>query len=75
LAKAYLEYLFTPDGQGIVARHHFRPRDQKVLATFAADFPKLEMFTMDRDFGGWQNAHKTHFGEGGTYETVEKARR
>ena len=75
LAKAYLEYLYTPEGQEIAARHHFRPRDEKVLAKFAADFPRVEIFTVDELFGGWQNAHKTHFGEGGSYETVERVMR
>ena len=75
VATAYLEYLYTTEGQEIAARHHFRPRDENVLAKFAADFPRVEMFTVDDVFGGWQNAHKTHFGEGGSYETVERVMR
>ena len=75
LSMAYLEYLYTPEGQEIAARHHFRPRDEKVLAKFLSDFPRVKMFTVDEVFGGWQAAHKTHFSEGGTYETVERAMR
>ena len=75
VALAYLEYLYTAEGQEIAARHHFRPRNENVLAKFAADFPRLELFTVDELFGGWQNAHLTHFGEGGTFETVERAMR
>lgn len=75
VALAYLEYLYTPEGQEIAARHHFRPRNENVLAKFAADFPRLELFTVDESFGGWQNAHLTHFGEGGTFEKVERAMR
>jgi sulfate transport system substrate-binding protein len=75
LATAYLNYLFTPEGQEIAAKHHFRPRDEKVFAKWSAEFPKIEMFTIDAMFGGWQNAHKQHFGEGGSYETVERAMR
>jgi len=70
VAQAYLEYLYSKEGQGIAAKHFFRPRDPEVLAKYAAQYPKVEMFTVDAVFGGWQKAHKTHFSEGGTFDQI-----
>ncbi len=75
VAKAYLEFLYTPEGQEIVARHHYRPRLESVAAKYAADFPKVELFTLDEVFGGWAAAQKTHFGEGGVFDQIQQARR
>jgi sulfate transport system substrate-binding protein len=69
-AQAYLEYLYSPEGQEIGARHHFRPRDAKVAARFAADFPKLKLVTVDETFGGWQKAQKAHFADGGSFDQI-----
>jgi sulfate transport system substrate-binding protein len=70
VAKAYLEYLYTPEGQEIVAKNHYRPRDAKVAAKYAAHFPKLRLVTVDENFGGWQKAQKAHFADGGTFDQI-----
>ena len=69
LARAYLEYLYSPAGQDIVARHHFRPRDPQVAARYAAAFPNLELTTIG-DFGGWKQAQKIHFDDGGVFDRI-----
>jgi sulfate/thiosulfate transport system substrate-binding protein len=70
VAKAYLEYLYAPEGQEIVAKHYYRPRDPKVAAKYAERFPTLKLLTIDNDFGGWQKAQKTHFADGGTFDQI-----
>ena len=70
IAEAYLQFLYTPEGQEIAARNHYRPRDQKVAAKYAGTFAKVELFTIDQAFGGWQNAQKTHFNDGGTFDKI-----
>lgn len=70
VAKAYLEYLYTPEGQEIVAKHHYRPRDAKIAAKYAGHFPTLKLLTIDGDFGGWKKAHKAHFADGGTFDRI-----
>jgi sulfate/thiosulfate-binding protein len=70
VAQAYLEFLFTPEGQEIAAKHYFRPRDQAVAAKHAADFPGVHTFTVDEVFGGWAKAHATHFADGGTFDRI-----
>ena len=70
VAQAYLEFLYTPEGQEIAARHFYRPRDPKVAARHAARFPKLELVTIDAVFGGWQKAQATHFGDGGVFDQI-----
>lgn len=73
LAQAYLEYLYSDAGQEVAARHHIRPRNDKVLARHAKDFPKVNTFTVDAVFGGWQRAQKEHFNDGGLYDQVISA--
>lgn len=75
VAKAYLEYLYTPEGQEIAAKRHYRPRNAAVAEKYAADFPKLELFTIDEVFGGWQKAQKAHFSEGGTFDKIQNSQR
>jgi len=70
IAQAYLEYLYTPEGQEITAKHYYRPRLPAVANKYAAQFPKLNLFTIDQVFGGWQNAQKTHFADGGTFDQI-----
>lgn len=70
LAKAYLEYLYTPEGQEIAAKHHFRPRDAKVAAKYAAQFPVVKLFTVDEVFGGWQKASREHFADGASFDRI-----
>jgi len=69
-AEAYLQFLYTPEGQEIAARHHYRPRDQKIAARYASTFAKVQLFTIDQAFGGWQAAHKAHFADGGTFDQI-----
>lgn len=72
IAKAYLEYLYSPEGQDIVARHYFRPRNQEILAKYSAQFPQIQLFTVDEKFGGWKEATKVHFSDGGTFDAIYK---
>ena len=72
IAESYLQYLYSPEGQEIAAKHHYRPRDQAVAAKFASNFAKLKLFTVDEVFGGWQNAQKTHFVDGGVFDQIYK---
>jgi sulfate transport system substrate-binding protein len=70
LALAYLSYLYSPEGQEIAAKHHYRPTDAGVAAKYAASFPKLTLFTIEQVFGGWQQAQKKHFGDGGMFDQI-----
>lgn len=69
-AEAYLQYLWSEEAQELAAKHHLRPRSEKVLAKFATTFPKIGLFTIDEVFGGWAKAQKEHFDDGGTYDQV-----
>jgi sulfate transport system substrate-binding protein len=69
-ARAYLEYLYSPEGQEIAARNFYRPIDAKVAATYAKNFPKLSLFTIDDTFGGWTKAQATHFSDGGVFDQI-----
>ena len=69
LAEAYLNYLYTPEGQELVAKHHYRPRLEAVAKKYEAAFPKIELFTIDL-FGGWSKVQKTHFAEGGVFDQI-----
>ncbi|MGI4816145.1 MAG: sulfate ABC transporter substrate-binding protein [Janthinobacterium lividum] len=69
-ATAYLNFLYSPEGQEIIAQHHLRPRDPAVLQRHAADFAPMKFFTVEELFGGWDNAQKTHFADGGTFDQV-----
>jgi sulfate transport system substrate-binding protein len=75
VAEAYLQFLYTPEGQEIAARHYQRPRLKDVLDRHAATFPKLETFTIDEMFGGWRNAQKIHFDDGGIFDQISGKRR
>mgnify|MGYP006336225883 CR=1 FL=1 len=68
-ARAYLEYLYSKEGQEIVARHYYRPRDPEVAAKYASTFPRINLVTI-ADFGGWAKAHATHFADGGTFDKI-----
>jgi sulfate transport system substrate-binding protein len=69
-AEAYLQFLYSPEGQELAAKFHYRPRDQKVAAKYAGTFAQVKLFTIDQAFGGWQNAQKTHFADGGTFDQI-----
>jgi sulfate/thiosulfate-binding protein len=72
VARAYLEYLYSSEGQNIAATHHYRPRDKTVAAKHAAAFADVKLFTIDEAFGGWESAQKTHFADGGTFDQIYK---
>jgi len=72
-AEAYLQYLWSDEGQEIAAKHHLRPRSEKVLAKYASAFPKINLFTVDEVFGGWTRAQKEHFDDGGVYDQILSA--
>jgi sulfate/thiosulfate-binding protein len=75
VAKAYLEYLYTAEGQEIAAKHYYRPRNQVVVAKYAQQFPQLTLFTIDQVFGGWAKAQKAHFDDGGVFDQIYGAGR
>ncbi len=70
VAKAYLEYLYTPEAQDIIGKHYYRPRDATAAAKYSARFPNLTLVTIDGDFGGWGKAQKKHFDEGGLFDQI-----
>ncbi len=70
LAQAYLEYLYSPEGQDIAGRHYYRPRLETAAAKYAAQFGKVNLFTIDEAFGGWQKAQATHFADGGVFDQI-----
>jgi sulfate transport system substrate-binding protein len=70
VAEAYLQFLWTPEAQRIAAQNYLRPQDPKVAAEFARQFPAVQLFTVDEVFGGWRNAQKTHFDDGGTFDQI-----
>jgi sulfate transport system substrate-binding protein len=74
VAEAYLRFLYTPAGQEIIARHHYRPRDPAVAAKYAGRFPQMKLLTVDRDFGGWQAAQKRYFADGGIFDRMSSRR-
>jgi sulfate transport system substrate-binding protein len=73
LAEAYLQHLYSDAGQEVAARHHIRPRSEKVLARYAREFPKVNTFTVQAVFGGWAKAQKDHFNDGASYDQVMAA--
>ena len=70
VAEAYLQYLYSEEGQEIVAKHFYRPTHAKVAEKHAGKFPQIELFKIDDAFGGWKNAHKIHFADGGTFDQI-----
>ena len=75
VAKAYLDYLYSDEGQDIIGRNYYRPVAEKAAAKYAAQFPKVELFTIDSLFGGWQKAQKTHFSDNGVFDRIFKESR
>ena len=73
LAKAYLNYLYSPVGQEIAAKNFYRPRDQKVLAKYSQVFKPLKLVTIDKEFGGWEKTQKIHFDNNGVFDQIVKA--
>ncbi len=75
VAEAYLQYLYSPVGQALAAKHFFRPRDAQVLQQHAAQFPTIELFTIDNALGGWTKVHAEHFADGGVFDQIMRERR
>lgn len=73
VAEAYLNHLYSDEAQELAAKHFYRPRNQSVLAKYSGTFPALELFTIDGAFGGWQQAQKRHFSDGGTFDQIYEA--
>jgi len=71
VAEAYLQYLYTEEGQDIIGRNFYRPAvSQKAQAKYARQFPKINLFTIDQGFGGWTRADKEHFADGGSFDQI-----
>ena len=70
VAQAYLEYLYSDEGQDIAGRNFYRPTGEKAKLKYAAQFPKLSLFTIDQAFGGWANVSKAHFGDNGFFDQI-----
>ncbi len=75
VAEAYLRFLYSPEGQELAAKHFYRPRLAAVAQKHAATFPKMNLFTIDEVFGGWQKAQKIHFNEGEIFDQLQQANR
>ena len=74
-AQAYLNFLYSPEGQTIIAKNFYRPRDPTVAAQFAANFPQLQLLTVDKDFGGRKAAQQRFFASGGMFDQMIEATR
>ncbi len=70
VARAYLEFLYTPEAQTAIARNFYRPRDPAIAAQFKDQFPQINLVTIDKDFGGWGSAQKTYFDDGGAFDRI-----
>ena len=70
LAEAYLNFLYTPQAQDIIAQNFYRPRNPAALKKYAANFPKIKLFTLGEVFGNWRTAQKTHFNDGGVFDQI-----
>ena len=70
VAQAYLQYLYSDEGQEIAAKNFYRPRNEKIAAKYAAQFPKITLFTIDDTFGGWTKTQKRHFEDGGVFDKI-----
>ena len=74
VAEEYLKYLYSDEGQDIAGRNHYRPTSDKAKAKYEKQFPKLTLFTIDQAFGGWANADKEHFADGGSFDQIYSAK-
>jgi len=70
IAQAYLEYLYTDEGQDIIGKNFYRPISEKAKTKYSKQFPKLTLFTIDEAFGGWTKADKDHFADGGSFDQI-----
>jgi len=70
VATAYLEYLYSDEGQDIAGKNYYRPRSEKAAAKYAAQFATIKLVTIDQEFGGWAKAQKNHFADGGVFDQI-----
>jgi len=70
LAHAYLEYLYSDEGQELAAKNFYRPRNAEIAAKYSSQFPSLKLVTVEGEFGGWEKAEQTHFADGGTFDEI-----
>ncbi len=70
VAEAYLQFLYTDEGQEIAAKNYYRPIDEKIAKKYATQYPKLKLFTVEEVAGGWNKAQKTHFADGGVFDQI-----
>jgi sulfate/thiosulfate-binding protein len=75
VAKAYLEYLYSDEGQDIAGKNFYRPRSEAALAKYVSQFSRVKLFTIDEVFGGWQAAQAKHFNNGGIFDQISQANR
>jgi len=75
VAEEYLKYLYSDEGQDVAGRNFYRPTSDKAKAKYASQFPKLTLFTIDDAFGGWAQADKTHFADGGSFDQIYLAKK
>ena len=69
-AKAYLDYLYSDEGQDIIGKNFYRPRSEQAAAKYNSQFKNLKLFTVDQVFGGWKKAQQTHFADGGVFDSI-----
>src|SRR5262249_37531520 len=70
VAQAYLEYLYSPEGQEIIAKHYYRPRLSTVAAKYSTQFPKMKLFTLAEIIGDWEKTNRIQFADGGLFDQV-----
>ena len=73
VAQAYLNFLYTPQAQEIIAANYYRPRNPQVAAKYASRFPRVQLLTIDKNFGGWAKAQAQHFNDGGLFDQIFEA--
>ena len=74
MAEEYIQYLYSLPGQEIAAKNFYRPRNMQVFAKYKANFPELNLVTVDEAFGGWVKAHADHFDDGATFDQIYQRR-
>ncbi len=70
IAEAYLQYLYSDEGQEIAGKNFYRPISDKAKTKYDKQFPKLQLFTIEQAFGGWDKANKDHFADGGSFDQI-----
>ena len=74
VARAYLDFLYSPEGQEIAAKHYYRPRDEAIASKYAGRLPEVRLFTIEEVFGGWAKAQAVHFADGGVFDRIYEVR-